>query len=73
MKVRAITDYIVKRDDLQPLKVHPDNNPYHSAHVTGYRVGVSIDHASFLLPSMTLDDLKELRRALRKFIKDESN
>lgn len=55
------------------LKFSPDGNPYHQAQVSGYIIRIGNPQRSESTLEMTLDDLKELRRAIRKVIRNESN
>ena len=60
------------------IKVYPDGNPHHEAQVPGYSIGIGIKYAgggtnTCYTPYMTVDDLKELRKVIRKIIKDESH
>lgn len=66
-KIKIIpTDY--------PLRVYPDNNPYHVAHVNGYKIYTnSLSTYTEVSPGYTLEDLKQLRKEIRKVIRNESN
>ena len=67
---------IVKAD--RPTKVFPDNNPYHEADVDGFHIRFVYTPCSgggtyTEVINCTLDDLKELRKVVRKAIRNESN
>lgn len=77
MKIRN-NNHIVVRKDQHLLKVNPGGNLYHEAHVLSYSIGIGDLNDGgggtiCFTPKMTLDDLKELRKVIRKVIKDESH
>lgn len=77
MKVRK-NNIIKVRKSKYLINVSPDGNPHHEAQVPGYSIGIGIKYAeggssTSYTPEMTLDDLKELRKVIRKVIKDESH
>jgi hypothetical protein len=74
MKINKL-DMILVRRSKYSVHIHPDGSPYHSIQVPGYDVGVRVGDSNIIdnLPTMTLDDLKDLRKAIRKLIRDESN
>ena len=77
MKVRNNNVIRVNKNEYL-TKVNPDGNPYHEAHVPTYTISLGIaykDGRSDIRSTsyMTLDDLKELRKVIRRVIKDESH
>lgn len=72
-KVRNIIDIkVVKASHL--IKVNPDGNPHHEANVEGWNI-VQRVNKNFTSTSVdyTLEDLKQLRKEIRKVIRNESN
>lgn len=77
MKVRK-NNFIEVRKNNYLTRVYPDGNIHHVAHVQGYSIGIGIIDengrgTTHYTPEMTLDDLKELRKVIRKVIKNESH
>lgn len=72
-KIRNLKEIKVIPTDDQ-LRVHPDNNPHHVAHVNGYNIYTnSLLNYTSVSPGYTLEDLKQLRKEIRKVIRNESN
>lgn len=76
MKIRK-NNHLVVRKNPYLLKIHPGGNPHHEANVPSYSIGIGELNdkgggTTCFTPEMTLDDLKELRKVIRKVIKDES-
>ena len=58
-KVRNLKEIkVIPTDD--PLRVYPDNNPHHVAHVKGYNIYTRSFHHINVSPGYTLEDLKQL-------------
>lgn len=77
MKIRN-NNHLVIRKNPHLLRVHPGGNPYHEANVPSYSIGIGDLNengggTTCFTPEMTLDDLKELRKVIRKVIKNESH
>lgn len=73
IKVRNLKEIKVIPTEDQ-LRVHPDNNPHHAAHVNGYNIYLrSFSNHINVSPGYTLEDLKQLRKEIRKVIRNESN
>ena len=77
MKIRNNNVIRVKKNEYL-TKVNPDGNPYHEAHVPTYTISIGIEYKAGgsdirSISYMTLEDLKELRKVIRKVIKDESH
>lgn len=77
MKVRK-NNYLEVRKNKHLTRVYPDDNIHHEAHVPCYSIGIGNLNkngggTTCYTPDMTLDDLKELRKVIRKVIKDESH
>lgn len=77
MKMRK-NNIIEVRKNRHLTRVYPDENIHHEAHVPCYSIGIGIKYAeggsnTSYTPEMTLDDLKELRKVIRKVIKNESH
>ena len=73
-KIRNLKEIkVIPTDD--KLKVYPDDNPNHVAHVNGYVICTkkSFSHYTNVSPGYTLEDLKQLLKELRKVIRHESN
>lgn len=71
-KIRNLKEIkVIPTDD--PLRVYPDNNPHHVAHVNGYNIYTRSFHHINVSPWYTLEDLKQLRKEIRKVIRNESN
>lgn len=72
-KVRNLKEIkVIPTDD--PLRVYPDNNPHHVAHVNGYNIySKSFSNHINVSTGYTLEDLKQLRKEIRKVIRNESN
>lgn len=76
MKVRKNNRIYVRKNDYL-TRVCPDGNNHHEAHVQCYSIGIGNLNekgggTTCYTPEMTLDDLKELRKVIRKVIKNES-
>lgn len=77
MKIRNNNVIRVKKNEYL-TKVNPDGNPHHEAYVPTYTISIGIkykDGGSDIRSTsyLTLDDLKELRKVIRKVIKNESH
>lgn len=77
MNIRR-NNHIVVRKNPYLIKIHHGGNQYHEAHVSSYSIGIGNLNdngggTTSFTPEMTLDDLKELRKVIRKVIKDESH
>lgn len=77
MKVRK-NNHIEVRKNPHLTRVYPDGNPHHEAQVHCYSIVIgSLNEngggITCYIPGMTLDDLKELRKVIRKVIKNESH
>ena len=77
MKIRKNNNIVVRKNP-HLIKIHPEGNPYHEARVSSYSIGIGDLNdkgggTTCFTPEMTLDDLKELRKVIRKVIKDESH
>ena len=77
MNIRNNNVIRVKKNEYL-TKVNPDGNIHHEAYVPCYSIGIGNLHerggsTTCYTPEMTLDDLKELRKVIRKVIKDESH
>ena len=71
-KIRNLKEIkVIPTDD--PLKVYPDDNPNHVALVNGYNIYTRSFHHINISPGYTLEDLKQLRKEIRKVIRNESN
>ena len=75
MKIRKNNNIVVRKNP-HLIKIHPGGNPYHEAHVSSYSIGIGDLNengggTTWYTPEMTLDDLKELRKVIRKVIKNE--
>lgn len=71
-KIRNLKEIkVIPTED--PLRVYPDNNPRHVAHVKGYNIYTRSFHHINVSPGYTLEDLKQLRKEIRKVIRNESN
>ena len=76
MKIRKNNIIRVNKNEY-PTKINPDGNPHHEANVPTYSIGIGTKYKEGssninYTPYMTLDDLKELRKVIRRVIKDES-
>ena len=76
MKIRNNNVIRVKKNEYL-TKVNPDGNPHHEAYVPTYTISIGIEYkdgGSDIRSTayMTLDDLKELRKVIRRVIKYES-
>ena len=76
MKIRKNNIIRVNKNEYL-TKINPDGNPHHEANVPTYSIGIGIKYKEGgsninYTPYMTLDDLKELRKVIRRVIKDES-
>ena len=71
-KIRNLKEIKVIHTDDQ-LRDHPDNNHHHVAHVNGYNIYTRSFHHINISPGYTLEDLKQLRKEIRKVIRNESN
>lgn len=77
MKIRKNNSIVVHKNP-NLIKIHPGGNPYHESHVSSYSIEIGYLNdkgggTTCFTPEMTLDDLKELRKVIRKVIKDESH
>ena len=77
MKIRKNNNIVVRKNH-HLIKIHPGGNPYHEANVSSYSIGIGYLNengggTTCYTPEMTLDDLKELRKVIRKVIKNESH
>lgn len=77
MNIRR-NNHIVVRKNPYLIKIHPGGNQYNEAHVSSYNICIGDLNdkgcgSIWSSPEMTLDDLKELRKVIRKVIKDESH
>lgn len=77
MKIRN-NNHLVIRKNPHLLSIHPGGKTYHEAHVPSYSIGIGDLNENgrgtiCFTPEMTLDDLKELRKVIRKVIKNESH
>ena len=71
-KIRNLKEIkVIPTDD--PLKVYPDDNPNHVAKVNGYNIYTRSFHHINISHGYTLEDLKQLRKEIRKVIRNESN
>lgn len=71
-KIRNLKEIkVIPTED--PLRVYPDNNPRHVAHVNGYNIYTRSFQYTNVSPGYTLEDLKQLRKEIRKVIRNESN
>ena len=72
-KIRNLKEIKVIPTDDQ-LKVYPDDNPNHVARVKGWKIHQKSDpNFNMVSPDYTLEDLKQLRKEIRKVIRNESN
>ena len=72
-KIRNLKEIKVIPTDDQ-LKVYPDDNPNHVAQVNGYNIySKSFSNYINVSTGYTLEDLKQLRKEIRKVIRNESN
>ena len=71
MKVRNQPIIEIRKDDTL-IRVHPDGSHYHEANVPGYIIYAGNHNRKNGIGLFTMDDLKELRRVVRKAIRDES-
>ena len=74
-KIRNLKEIKVVPTDY-PIRIYPDNNLYHVAYVNGYKIHInSFSNPTTTMVSLgyTLDDLKQLRKEIRKVIRNESN
>lgn len=77
MKIRKNNHLEVRKNNHLTI-VYPDGNIHHEAHVPCYSIGIGNLNergggTTCYTPEMTLDDLKELRKVIRKVIKYESH
>ena len=77
MKIRNNNVITVKKNGYL-TKVNPGGNQHHEAYVPTYTISIGIkyeDGGSDIRSTsyLTLDDLKELRKVIRKVIKNESH
>lgn len=77
MKIRKNNNIVVRKNH-HLIKIHPGGNPYHEANVSSYSIGIGDLNengggTTWYTPEMTMDDLKELRKVIRKVIKNESH
>lgn len=77
MKIRNNNVIVVKKNEYM-TKVNPDGNPHHEAYVPTYTISIGIKYKEVgsdirSTSYLTLDDLKELRKVIRKVIKNESH
>lgn len=73
VKVRNLKEVkVIPTED--PIRVRVNNNPHHVAHVKGYNIYLrSFSNHINVSPGYTLEDLKQLRKEIRKVIRNESN
>ena len=76
MKIRKNNHIEVRKND-HLTRVCPDWNNHHEAHVQCYSICIGNLNekgggTTCYTPEMTLDDLKELRKVIRKVIRNES-
>lgn len=77
MKIRKNNNIVVRKNK-HITQVYPDGNIHHEAYVPCYSIGIGnlnerCGGTTCYTPEMTLDDLKELRKVIRKVLKDESH
>ena len=53
--------------------VNPDGNPNHEAHVKAFNIYDTMGRITNVSRDYTIDDLKQLRKEIRKVIRNESN
>ena len=72
-KIRNLYDIkVLPADSL--IKVYPDGNYNHVARVKGWNIHQRSDsNFNMVSPDYTLEDLKQLRKEIRKVIRNESN
>lgn len=51
----------------------PDDNPHHEAHVKAFNIYDTLGNITNVSRDYTIDDLKQLRKEIRKVIRNESN
>ena len=76
MKIRKNNVIRVNKNEYL-TRINPDGNPHHEARIPTYTIGIGTQYKEggndiYYTPYMTLDDLKELRKVIRRVIKDES-
>lgn len=72
-KIRNLYDIkVLPADSL--VKIYPDGNNNHVARVKGWNIHQRLDpNFNMVSPDYTLEDLKQLRKEIRKVIRNESN
>ena len=72
-KIRNLYDIkVLPADSL--VKIYPDGNHNHIARVKGWNIHQKSDpNFNMVSPDYTLEDLKQLRKEIRKVIRNESN
>lgn len=53
--------------------MNPDGNPNHEAHVKAFNIYDTMGRITNVSRDYTIDDLKQLRKEIRKVIRNESN
>ena len=73
IKVRNLKNIRVLPCRKKMIIVNPDGNSNHEAHVKAFNIYYTIDNITDVSRDYTIDDLKQLRKEIRKVIRNESN
>ena len=73
IKLRNLKNIRVLPCRKKMIIVNPDGNPNHEAHVKAFNIYYTIDNITDVSRDYTIDDLKQLRKEIRKVIRHESN
>lgn len=73
IKVRNLKNIRVLPCRKKMIIVNPDGNLNHEAHVKAFNIYYTIDNITDVSRDYTIDDLKQLRKEIRKVIRNESN
>ena len=73
VKVRNLKNIRVLPCWKERIRVNPDDNPHHEAHVKAFNIYDTLGNTTNVSRDYTIDDLKQLRKEIRKVIRNESN
>ena len=73
IKVRNLKNIRVLPCWKKMIIVNPDGNYNHEAHVKAFNIYATLDNITNVSRDYTIDDLKQLRKEIRKVIRNESN
>lgn len=73
VKVRNLKDIRVLPCWKKIIIVNPDGNPHHEAHVPAFNIYDTLGNVTNISRDYTIDDLKQLRKEIRRVIRNESN